>query len=387
MPPRKRTADEAVAGPRRSSRRTSTKSQYFDNSDDELNDKEVEDTEPPPKRKRGRPPKKPVAKKEDSEEPYQDEEQKQEEDEDDEDSDDSDAPPKVTFIPLPKLLDPGGIEYEDPKLHPNTLSFLKELKANNRRPWLKLHDPEYRRALKDWESFVICATETVADVDETIPELPVKDVIFRIYRDVRFSKNPTPYKPHFSAAWSRTGRKGSYACYYIHCEPGSAFIGGGIWCPAWDKLLLLRQSVNRRPKGWRRVLNDPDFKRIFLPKLKQDAKEKAVLRAFAAENKEGALSLAPAGYSRDHPDIELLRLKNFTVKKKIKDDLFTSENAQEQFKDILRPLLGFVSFLNSIVMPDPNLDEDADDDDEDDEGEEEEAEDEEEGASSDSISE
>ncbi|KAK7409001.1 hypothetical protein QQX98_008820 [Neonectria punicea] len=373
MPPRKRAADEAAAGPRRSSRRTSTKSQYFDGSDDELNSKEVEETEPPPKRKRGRPPKKLVAKKEDSEGPYQDQEPEQEDKEDDdEDSDDEDAPPKVTFIPLPKLLDPGGIEYEDEKLHPNTVLFLKELKANNRRPWLKSHDPEYRRALKDWESFVTRTTETVADVDETVPELPVKDVIFRIYRDTRFSKDPTPYKPHFSAAWSRTGRKGSYACYYIHCEPGSAFVGGGIWCPAWDKLLLLRQSVDRRPKAWRRVLNDPDFKRMFLPKVKKDAKEKAVLRAFAAENKEGALTLAPSGYRRDHPDIELLRLKNFTVGKKIKDDLFTSENAQEQLKEVLRPLFGYVSFLNSIVMPDPNLDEGADDDDDDEEEEEEE---------------
>lgn len=137
MPPRKRTADESVAAPRRSSRRTSTKSQYFDDSD-EVNSKEVEEVEEEdlqPKKKRGRPSKKQTPKKEESEEPYQDEEEQQEDD--DEDSDDSDAPPKVTFIPLPKLLDHGGIEYEDAKLHPNTVLFLKELKANNRRPWLK----------------------------------------------------------------------------------------------------------------------------------------------------------------------------------------------------------------------------------------------------------
>ncbi|KAH7013513.1 hypothetical protein EDB80DRAFT_863465 [Ilyonectria destructans] len=363
MPPRKRTADESVAAPRRSSRRTSTKSQYFDDSD-EVNSKEVEEVEEEdlqPKKKRGRPSKKQTPKKEESEEPYQDEEEQQEDD--DEDSDDSDAPPKVTFIPLPKLLDHGGIEYEDAKLHPNTVLFLKELKANNRRPWLKSHDAEYRRALKDWESFVMRTTETVIDVDETIPELPAKDVIFRIYRDTRFSKDPTPYKPHFSAAWSRTGRKGPYACYYVHCEPGKAFIGGGIWGPAGDKLLALRLSIDRRPRAWHRALNDPDFKRMFLPKLKPDAKEKAAMRAFAAENKQGALTVAPSGYRRDHPDIELLRLKCFTVGKKIDDDIFTSEDAQEKLAEVLRPLMGFVSFLNSIVMPDPNEDEDDEDDD------------------------
>ncbi|KAH7161363.1 hypothetical protein EDB81DRAFT_343428 [Dactylonectria macrodidyma] len=370
MPPRKRPADEAVATPRRSSRRTSTKSQYFDGSSDELNAKEVEGDDPLPKRKRGRPSKKEISKKEtpkkeDSEEPYQDEEETPEHDDDD--SDDSDAPPKVTFIPLPKLLDPGGIEYEDEKLHPNTLLFLKELKANNRRPWLKSHDAEYRRALKDWESFVMRTTETISEVDETIPELPAKDVIFRIYRDARFSKDPTPYKPHFSAAWSRTGRKGPYACYYIHCEPGSAFIGGGMWAPEWDKLLTLRASIDRRPRAWRRALSDPDFKQTFLPELKPDSKEKAVLRAFAEANKQGALKKAPSGYPRDHPDIELLRLKTFTVGKKIDDSIFTSEDAQEKIAQILRPLVGFVTFLNNIMMPDPNDDDDNGDEDDEEE--------------------
>lgn len=105
---------------------------------------------------------------------------------------------------------------------------------------------------------------------------------------------PSLFQPHFSAAWSRTGRKGPYACYYVHCEPGKAFIGGGIWGPAGDKLLALRLSIDRRPRAWHRALNDPDFKRMFLPKLKADAKEKAAMRAFAAENKQGALTVAPS---------------------------------------------------------------------------------------------
>ncbi|KAH6900762.1 hypothetical protein B0T10DRAFT_36799 [Thelonectria olida] len=371
MPPRKRTADEAVAGPRRSSRRTSTKSQYFDGSDDEDElAKGAEQVEPPPKRKRGRPPKKQVREKEESEESYQDQDEKQEElDDDVEDSDDSDAPPKVTFIPLPKLITPGGVEYEDTKVHQNSMEFLKLLKANNNRPWLKSHDLEYRTALKDWESFVLSATDTVIGIDETVPELPVKDVLFRIYRDTRFSKDPTPYKPHFSAAWSRTGRKGPYACYYIHCEPGACFVGGGIWHPEWAKLLLLRNSVNQRPKGWNRVLNDADFRKTFLPKLKANAKYEAVKTAFTAENKEGALTKAPSGFRQDHPDIKLLRLKNFTVRRKVPDSLFTSDDAQEQIAEILRPMFQFVSFLNSIVMPDPMHDDQDDDDDDDEEDE------------------
>ncbi|KAI5467775.1 hypothetical protein BGZ63DRAFT_345101 [Mariannaea sp. PMI_226] len=371
MPPRKRNAEEAVTGRRRSSRQTATKSQYFEGDDDEdelaLDESDGIDS-PPKKKQRGRPPKKKVVEKEESEDSYHEEEEEpngKKADEDEEEDDDSDAPPKVTIIPLPKLLDTSGIEYEDPKVHPNTMEFLKLLKANNRRPWLKSHDKEYRRALKDWESFVLSATDTVIGVDETVPELPIKDVIFRIYRDTRFSKDPTPYKTNFSAAWSRTGRKGPYACYYVHCEPGSSFVGGGIWHPEWDKLRALRTSIDRRPRAWRRILQDPAFKRTFLPQLKPDSKDQAVKTAFAAHNKEGALAKAPMGYPKDHRDIELLRLKNFTVSKRVPDSLWTSDDAQEQFAEILRPMFQFVSFLNTIVMPDPDMD------DEDDEGEEE----------------
>lgn len=88
-----------------------------------------------------------------------------------------------------------------------------------------VHDPDFRASEKDFKSFIENLTQKLIEVDETIPELPPKDIIFRIYRDVRFSKDPTPYKPHFSAAWSRTGRKGPYAAYYIQIAPGRSFLG------------------------------------------------------------------------------------------------------------------------------------------------------------------
>ncbi|KAM5348773.1 hypothetical protein ACJ41O_008596 [Fusarium nematophilum] len=361
MPPRKRSA-EAVASPRRSSRRISAaKSQYFEASD------ETEESDPPPKKKRGRPPKK-QAKREDSEEAYQDEpvpELEEEAIDDDGEEDDEDAPPKVTIIPLEKMRDTEGVDYEDEKLHRNTLLFLGDLKANNRRPWLKSHDGEYRRALKDWQSFVERTTESIIEADETIPELPVKDVIFRIHRDIRFSKDPTPYKPHFSAAWSRTGRKGPYACYYIHCEPKKSFIGGGLWCPDGGQIQKLRASIDERPNRWRRVLNDEAFKRTFLPKVPGGAKPEAALLAFAQKNKENALKTKPKGFIAEHRDIELLKLRNFTIGTQIDDSIFYDDNAQEKISEVIRAMVGFVSFLNNIVMPDPNLDDDSDEDEED----------------------
>lgn len=139
------------------------------------------------------------------------------------------APGEEVFIALPKARAAGSTPYEPTTIHPNTLLFLGDLKANNDREWLKMHDADYRASQSDWNSFVESLTEKIVKKDETIPELPPKDLTFRIYRDVRFSPDPTPYKTHFSAAWSRTGRKGPYAAYYLQIQPKGSFIGAGIW--------------------------------------------------------------------------------------------------------------------------------------------------------------
>ncbi|KAL2162240.1 hypothetical protein VTH06DRAFT_7153 [Thermothelomyces fergusii] len=251
---------------------------------------------------------------------------------------DEDAPPKVTFVPLPRLRDTGGVEYADDRLHPNTLAFLGDLKANNKRSWLKANDAEYRRALKDWESYVMTLADKLIAADPTIPELPFKDVNFRIYRDIRFSNDPTPYKAHFSAAFSRTGRKGPYACYYVHVEPSACYVGGGLWRPDADALRRLRASIDERPARWR--------------------------RAFAERNKEGALKNGPKGFVPDHRDMKLLKLRNFVVGSRIADSVLTDPRGQEQVASIFGSMVGFVTHLNRIVMPDPGDDDDSDEDEE-----------------------
>ncbi|KAL7811432.1 hypothetical protein V8C44DRAFT_330419 [Trichoderma aethiopicum] len=410
MPVSKRSApkEEAAGTRRRSGRLSSTqvRSSYFESSSDETEeqtskpsghkkgvtqskkrardaesesdqeqskDGSGEDSAPiqPKKRSRGRPPKKAKEESDDADQ-YNDvpddEDDKDVEDEDEDD--DEDGPRRVEIIPLEKLRDTGGVSYEDHRLHKNTMLFLRDLKANNKRPWLKSHDGEYRRALKDWQSFVEATTQTLIQVDDTIPELPAKDVIFRIHRDIRFSKDPTPYKPHFSAAWSRTGRKGPYAVYYIHCEPKKSFVGGGLWHPEAAHLAKLRQSIDERPQRWRRAMADPLFRKTFFPALEKKGVED-VVKAFVGRNQENALKKKPMGYEVTHRDIALLKLRNFTVLKHLDDQVLCSDDAQAKLKDILSGLSGFVTFLNSIVMPDPNLDDDESDDEDGQEGEEE----------------
>ncbi|CCF39820.1 hypothetical protein CH063_10548 [Colletotrichum higginsianum] len=413
MPPRKRRAAsppaEAEKAPSRRSRRVSStpkKSSYFEDRDDDDHDyegdakaedesdvpeSEVDDDEeedPPKKRGRGGPkvqvakpkvqnvkskvktPQKTTGaravkkqKVEESEDDYQDkqldEDDKGEEDEDEDDFEGE----RVTFIPHVKLRPLDGMDYSDDTVHKNTILFLKDLKAHNQRSWLKSHDAEYRRALKDWNSFVETISPKITEIDFTVPELPAKDLVFRIHRDIRFSKDPTPYKAHFSAAWSRTGKKGPYACYYIHLQPGSCFVGGGLWCPEASHLQKLRASIDERPQRWRRALNDERFKSTFLPKAAKKGGDEAALKAFAETNKGNALKTKPKGYLVDHRDIELLKLRNFTMSKKVDDQIFTKEDAQEKVCEIISAMHPFITFLNRIVMPDLDDEDDSEDED------------------------
>ena len=202
------------------------------------------------------------------------------------------GPGKQIFIAKPKPRDDGGIKYVPEMIHPNTMAFLSDLKKNNDRQWLKMHDPDYRQSWKDWESFVETLSEKISEVDETVPELPPKDLVFRIYRDVRFSSDPTPYKTHFSAAFSRTGRKGPYACYYVQVSPnGQSFVGGGLWMPEAQQLALMRRDIDRHPERFKRVLTDAGVRKHLLNGIAND--EKKAVKAFASSNQENALKTKP----------------------------------------------------------------------------------------------
>ena len=208
----------------------------------------------------------------------------------------SNLPPgTAVYIPLPRARSPGKSPYTPSTLHPNTLAFLTDLRANNDREWLKHNDADYRASQADWSSFVESLTAKIIENDDTIPELPPKDLVFRIYRDIRFSPDPTPYKTHFSAAWSRTGRKGPYAGYYVQVQPGgSSFVGAGVWHPEAGPLALLRRAVDRRSERLVQVLAGEGMKREFWGGVKggKDGEKKCVEK-FVGMNQESALKTKP----------------------------------------------------------------------------------------------
>ncbi|KAL8935145.1 MAG: hypothetical protein Q9216_005569 [Gyalolechia sp. 2 TL-2023] len=183
------------------------------------------------------------------------------------------APGEEVFIKLPKARGDGGVAYREGIIHPNTMLFLGDLKANNEREWLKVHDADYRQSKKDFDAFVEKMTEKLTGIDETIPELPPKDLT------------------HFSAAWSRTGRKGPYAAYYLQICPGGSFFGGGLWCPEAAPLASMRHALDRKSQKLKTVLMEPSMRKEFLGGIPKD--EKKAVKAFCDHNKENALKTKP----------------------------------------------------------------------------------------------
>ena len=135
---------------------------------------------------------------------------------------------------------------------------------NNDRQWFKLREPIYRRTEAEFKAFIEAFTDMLTDVDDEIPPLPPKDVIHRIYRDMRFSNDKTPYKTGFSASFSRSGRKGKFAFYHVMIKPGGqSMLAAGAWCPAKEELQTIRNNILHSPTRLREVISRPAFVKLF----------------------------------------------------------------------------------------------------------------------------
>ncbi|KAK7453339.1 hypothetical protein VKT23_012018 [Stygiomarasmius scandens] len=249
----------------------------------------------------------------------------------------------------------------------NTLDFLTQLTKPecNDREWFKLHEPVYRLAEKEWKDFVDHFTESLIEVDPHIPPLPPKDVIHRIYRDIRFSNDKTPYKRSFSASFSRSGRKGIFAGYHVCIRPGGQnFIAAGSWCPGKNELATIRSNILRSSRRLRQVISAPDFVKFFgLPKPKANGEKQNIF------GMEDELKVAPKGVAKDHKDIDLLKCRSFVVMHYFLDSEVTSPDFKEKLVEVAQVMRPFVHCLNDLMTL-------RDDDEDEDEAEEEQEQDE-----------
>ncbi|GAA5980528.1 hypothetical protein JCM11641_006670 [Rhodosporidiobolus odoratus] len=277
------------------------------------------------------------------------------EEDEDEDSDTEDGLNTRVVKQLKKAATPKG-NAETSTILPSTLSFLQELAKNNDRDWFQQNDPRYRHAHLNFKTFVTAWVPKASEADWSVPHLPAKDVMHRIYRDVRFSKDKTPYKRYLCASTSRTGRKGPFGLYYVHIQPGNkSFLGCGWWSTGSNELKLFRNSILSNPKPLRKALAEPAFVKLFgEPKPRMDKKRSSI---FGAEDE---LKNAPKleGVDKTHKDIDLLKCRSFAVETQFSDEVVTSPDFLDTLKDAMETAAPFVQLLNDIISP-PDDDDDA----------------------------
>lgn len=210
----------------------------------------------------------------------------------------------------------------------NILQFLKELAANNNRPWFQENKPRYEFLHQAFIEDIQLLINRIALFDPEVAGMEAKNCIFRIYRDIRFSPDKTPYKRQFSAYIVRGGRSSQRGGYYIHVEPGNCMISGGIWCPEPKLLKLLRKDIYEHIEEFVSILEEPGFKAIF-PALEGET-----------------LKRMPAGYPADCPYGEIIRHKDFCVSTNLPDGFFFTDDWLENTAAIAQKLLPFNRFLN-----------------------------------------
>ncbi len=217
-------------------------------------------------------------------------------------------------------------------IQPSTLSFLRDIKKNNNKEWFDKNKERYLVAKDNVAATVDELLLEITSFDKRFAGLSSKDCLFRIYRDVRFSKDKRPYKNNLGASINIGGKKAINAGYYLHIEPGRAFLAGGIWMPPGDLIKKIRQEIDYNSKQINKILSQKDFKKYF-GKLDEEYK----------------LKTTPKGYDKDHPDIDILRLTSFIVWHKFTDKEVTSKGFVKQLAKGSKLMKPFLDFLNTAI--------------------------------------
>ncbi|WP_266366079.1 DUF2461 domain-containing protein [Tellurirhabdus rosea] len=213
-----------------------------------------------------------------------------------------------------------------------TLDFLRELADNNNREWFAENRKRYEAAKAEVEGLVRSLLQGV-ELFQPLPNTEVKDCIFRINRDIRFSKNKSPYKLNFAIAIGPGGRHSGRIDYYVHIQPGGeTLLGAGMWQPTPQHLAKFRQEIDYNVDELKRIIEAPDFKAYF-PEIWGET-----------------MKTAPKGYTADHPEIELLRRKQLFFMHRYSDREVLSPGFAEEILKGMRLLKPYCDYLNYLFF-------------------------------------
>lgn len=208
------------------------------------------------------------------------------------------------------------------------LDFLKRLQENNNREWFQENKGMYEQAKGEVTHFVNSIIPEMAKFDASIQYVEAKDCMFRIFRDVRFSKNKSPYKTNMGAWITPSGRKSSGPGYYLHIEPGESFLAGGVYMPDPAQLKSIRQEIYYNAAEFKSILDNKQAKKYFTGLSTMDKQK-----------------LPPRDFPKDFPDIDLLKHKHYTVDHPLKDETVNSDQLRGYVVEVFKAMQPLNRFL------------------------------------------
>lgn len=214
------------------------------------------------------------------------------------------------------------------------LKFLKSIAKNNNREWFEKNKPVYLEAKNAFEDFLELLHQELLKFDEGLAGLNPRKLGFRIYRDVRFSKDKRPYKVNMGAGFSPGGKMMQEPGYYIHIEPGNkSFLAAGLYVPDPVNLAKVRQELDYNSKAFLNVLNNKNFKKYFKGLDDFDR-----------------VKTAPKGYAKDHPQIEYLKNKSFISSHAFTDAEVLNKNFVKKVAEVCKAIKPLNTFLREAIQ-------------------------------------
>jgi len=214
------------------------------------------------------------------------------------------------------------------------VTFLEDLVANNNTDWMHANKKRYESFKKDYHNYIASVLTEMKALDKKLEPLEVKNCTFRINRDIRFSKDKSPYKTNIGVWMSQNRNSKNAPGYYIHFEKGNSFIAGGCWCPEPNELKQIRKEIAYFYEDLESIVNDKKFKSEF---------------GTITRDENNTLKKAPKDFETNHPAIEFLKLKSFTASEKLDDKLFLDANFSKIVAQKLIALKPFNDFLTRAL--------------------------------------
>jgi len=211
------------------------------------------------------------------------------------------------------------------------LNFLTELKKNNNKEWFDENRDWYQESRK---KVLLLTEQIIHEVARFDPEIGIqdpKDCVFRIFRDVRFATDKTPYKTNMGSFIAQGGRKSTSAGYYLHIEPGGSFVGGGSYCPPADALKAIRTEIYDHPEEFKSLIFNGSFQKTY-PEMYDDK-----------------LKTAPKGFPKDFPEVDLLKYKSFAFTSVLTDSDVISDAYVDKIVTAMKELYPVNRFLNTAL--------------------------------------